>query len=123
ARDADDRRRRRGALGAEGERGLREGRRAPRGAGGGLAPLRAGGVTPPPWIPLERVAALRVAHAWDDGNPFRVVASRDVLAARRCERISPRARIGFTLACAEWVLARFGARERDPRPWQYLEAR
>ncbi len=75
------------------------------------------------WIPAERVAALPVTHDWDDSNPYRVVENSDPVVARRAVRLSPRAKIAFTLACAEWVLARFDRLYQDPRPWQYLEAR
>jgi len=79
-------------------------------------------VSAAPWIPLERVLALPVAHVWDDANPFRVVRARDAAVARRTERLSRRARIGFVLACAEWVLARFVRHEASARPGHYLEA-
>lgn len=78
---------------------------------------------PAGWIPVERVAARPVTHSWDDANPFRIVSPRDATVARRSRALSPRARIAFTLACAEWVVARFERVHADQRPWQYLEAR
>jgi hypothetical protein len=79
-------------------------------------------VSAAPWIPLERLDALPLVHRWNDDNPFRVIAHADDAVAARCERLSVRARLGFTLACAEWVLARFRRHHANERPARYAEA-
>jgi hypothetical protein len=74
------------------------------------------------WIPRGRLAALPVAHAWNDENPYNVIPRTEDALIRRCEHLSFRAQAAFVLACTEWVLGRFEGVFEDPLVDSYVEA-
>ncbi|MFO0678364.1 MAG: hypothetical protein U0169_17640 [Polyangiaceae bacterium] len=51
--------------------------------------------------------AAPVAHAWNDAKPYAVVDETDDVT-EAFGTVSYEAQVGFTIACAEWVLARLG---------------
>jgi len=78
--------------------------------------------TIPSYIPAGRYGAAPIRHAWSDYDPFDVLGTIEDPVMDTLSRVSGRARVAFAIAAAEWVIARFGPANPDPRPLLYLEA-
>jgi len=71
-------------------------------------------------IPRD-IATSPVTHAWNDAKPYALVDETDEVT-EAFGAVSYEAQVGFTIACAEWVLARLGWDMEDGAVADTLEA-
>ncbi len=74
------------------------------------------------YIEAANICSPFLRYAWDEwnvGSTYQSVNAGDVV---RLRTISKRANCAFTIAIAEWILARYKGMDNDPEPEQFLEA-
>jgi hypothetical protein len=76
----------------------------------------------PLYVPVERIAPLKLRHKWSDDDPFKPLAQPGKEIQALLRKVSNRGITTFALGCAEWVLYRFSRHVEDPTPDYYIEA-
>lgn len=76
----------------------------------------------PGYLVRSGVQDRNLRYTWDDINYSAAYEPLDEALLERLGRISQRALVAFSIACAEWIVYRLGAVVDDPTPPEYLEA-
>jgi hypothetical protein len=76
---------------------------------------------PPKFIP-PLPEDLPITHTWDDWDPYPLFGDEDEALEARLARVSDRAQIAFSIACAEWVVYRFRGFYSDKRLYEFIES-
>jgi hypothetical protein len=76
----------------------------------------------PEYLRRSAMQEATVAYTWDDWNVEAAYEPLDDDLLGRLAQVSYRANEAFTIACAEWIVYRFGALSDDPTPSNYIEA-
>ena len=76
----------------------------------------------PTYVPVESWRHVLPSYAWSDWNPYEAVGHPDALREDELRRLSGRAILAYTIACAEWVVYRLTGFLDDARPEWFLEA-
>ena len=76
----------------------------------------------PRYVPVDRIATLKVVHKWSNYDPFKPLAQPDKEIQAILRKVSNRGITVFALGCAEWVVYRLSKHIEEPTPYHYLEA-
>lgn len=68
------------------------------------------------------IAADHARYPWDEWKVREYYTDVDERMFDRLDRLSSRATIGLSIACAEWICHRLSKLDSDPAPLQFLEA-
>jgi hypothetical protein len=74
-----------------------------------------------PYLKNTNVQDTVVRYLWDDWKTIDAIEEPDEHFVARLERLSQRAVLAFECGTAEWIVYRFGALDKDPAPWQFLD--
>jgi hypothetical protein len=66
--------------------------------------------------------AAPLAYAWDDWDPYPLIAPNDRATEEALAFVSNWAKFAYSIGCAEWVAARLTMHDEDPAIRQYLDA-
>jgi hypothetical protein len=79
-------------------------------------------MTRSPFIPETAIYTTPPTYAWDEYDPYSVLADRDRTTEGSLEKLTDRAQVAYALGCAEWVVFTLLPLIEDDRPLQLLEA-
>ena len=79
-------------------------------------------LTPLKCIPCSKIENMPLSHDWSDWDPYQVLGTQNPETEATLSDISDRAILGYSIACAEWVVCRFKKHLNDQRPYQYIQA-
>lgn len=74
------------------------------------------------YIDAAHVAGARPRFVWDEWSVEDTYTPVEQGTVERLEKLCKRANCAFTIAIAEWILARFAGLDDDPEPAQFIEA-
>ena len=74
------------------------------------------------YIDTAKICSPFLRYTWDEWNVRPTYEPVNVDEILRFKALSKRANCAFTIAIAEWILARYESMDNDPEPGQFLEA-
>ena len=76
----------------------------------------------PRYLSESGVQSPEIRYVWDDWNLEQVEEPLDDALVQRLAQMSQRAILAFATGSAEWVVYRFLKLDKEPAPWDFIEA-
>ena len=76
----------------------------------------------PGYIPPDLIRFPQVNYEWDDWDPYAPLGEQSEETMSQLAQLSDRAKIAYSIACAEWVVWRLSERVDNKIPYLFLEA-